>query len=101
MAKKRIFTVGFTLPGDEFEYIEFGSNQTLLDADIVLFEPSLGSVSEEHDLRNGGSLLHVGIPILTEYSSFVAKRQVEHWLSEILAAVNAGKIGAGLSRKAD
>lgn len=43
MAKHRIFTVGFALPGDEFEYVEFDSDTTLLDADIVLFEPSLGT----------------------------------------------------------
>jgi hypothetical protein len=41
MAKNRIFTIGFDLPGDEFEYVEFRSDQTLLDADIVLFQPTL------------------------------------------------------------
>jgi len=34
--RKRIFTVGFDLPGSEFEYIKFDSDQTLLDADIIL-----------------------------------------------------------------
>jgi hypothetical protein len=32
-----MFTVGFDLPGSEFEYIKFDSDQTLLDADIVLY----------------------------------------------------------------
>ena len=45
MGKYRIFTVGFELPGDEFEYYEFSSDQTLLDADIVLFETTLGAYS--------------------------------------------------------
>lgn len=92
MAKKLIFTVGFSLPGDEFEYIEFGSNQTLLDADIILFEPSLGSIIDERDVRNGGPALYAGLPTLTEHSSFAAKKQVDHWRSEIVAAVNAGKL---------
>ena len=39
---KRIFAAGFDLSGDEFEYVSFHSDQSLLDADIVLFEPSLG-----------------------------------------------------------
>ena len=92
MAKKRIFTVGFTLPGDEFEYVEFASNQTLLDSDIILFEPTLGSISEEYDHRRGGSMLFSGVPVLTEHSSFQAKKQIDHWRSEIIAAVSAGKL---------
>jgi hypothetical protein len=92
VAKRRIFTVGLTLPGDEFEYIGFGSNQTLLDSDIILFEPTLGSISEEPDYRHGGSLLYSGTPVLTEHSSFLAKKQIDHWRSEIIDAVNAGKL---------
>jgi hypothetical protein len=92
MAKKRIFTVGFDLPGDEFEYIRADSTQTLLDADIILFQPTLGSTSEEFDHYRGGAKLFSGVPILTEHSSFQAKRRVDHWRSEIIAAVKAGKL---------
>lgn len=92
MARKRIFSVGVSLPGEEFEYVEFDSNQTLLDADIVLFEPTLGSVSTEHDYSVGGSRLYAGVPVLTEQSSFVAKKQIDHWRSEIVAAVDAGRL---------
>ena|SRR5712692_353020 len=84
MAKRRIFTVGFTLPGDEFEYVAFDSDQTLLDADIILFEPTLGD--------HYGSEMYNGRQLLTEHSSFVVKRQVDHWHSEIITAVNAGKL---------
>ncbi len=42
MARKRIFCIGFELPGDDFEYIDFGSDQSLLDADVVLFRPGFG-----------------------------------------------------------
>ena len=38
MARKKIFTVGFELPGDDFESVSFDSDQSLLDADIILFE---------------------------------------------------------------
>jgi len=84
MAKHRIFTVGFDLPGDEFEYVNFDSDATLLDADIILFEPTLGNAS--------GSGTYNGKTLLDEYSSFSAKQRLDHWRSEIVAAVKAGKL---------
>jgi hypothetical protein len=84
MAKHRFFTVGFDLPGDDFEYIPFDSDQTLLDADIILFEPTLGN----YDSYEG----HSGRPLLSESSSFATKESLKHWRSEIVAAVNAEKL---------
>jgi len=84
MAKNRIFTVGFNLPGDEFEYIEFNSDRTLLDADIVLIEPTLGDANG-YESYNGKTLLN-------EHSSFVVKQRLDHWRSEIIAAVRAEKL---------
>ncbi len=84
MAKRRIFTVGFTLPGDEFEYVKFVSDQTLLDADIILFEPNFGPYY--------GSENYNGQLLFDANASFVVRKQVAHWKSEIVAAVNAGKL---------
>lgn len=84
MAKHRIFTVGFDLPGDEFEYIEFESDTTLLDADIILFEPTIGNPSS-YESYNGKTLL-------SEYSSFSTKQHLDHWRSEIVTATKAGKL---------
>ena len=84
MAKYRIFTVGFALPGDEFEYVEFDSDQTLLDADIVLFEPTLGEFTVDESYK--------GKPLLSEHDSFRTKERLDHWRSEIISAVNAGKV---------
>ena len=84
MAKHRIFTVGFELPGDEFEYVNFSSDQTLLDADIVLFKPTLGDYSSYDHYK--------GRPLLSENSSFSTKRCLDHWRSEIVAAVSGGKL---------
>ena len=84
MAKKRIFTVGFPLPGSEFEHVAFDSDQTLLNADIVVFRPSLQWFSVEKHYN--------GRPLLTDHSSFLARQRVSHWRSEIEMAVNAGKL---------
>jgi hypothetical protein len=84
MAKRTIFTVGLDLPGDEFEQVQFSSDRTLLDADIILYEPTLGSYSS-HESYEGKSLL-------SQHSSFETKRQLDHWRTEIIAAVNAGKL---------
>jgi hypothetical protein len=84
--KSRIFTVGFELPGPEFEYIKFDSDQTLLDADIILYRPTLGHCYFDFDRQwNGKS-------ILSESLSFSKKARVDHWRAEISAAVNAGKL---------
>ncbi len=89
--RSRIFAVGFELPGDEFEYIDFGSDQTLLDADIVLFEPTLG------DYSSYSGEFHNGKRILTQSASASVKVRLAHWHSEIVATVSAA---GELSREA-
>jgi hypothetical protein len=84
MAKKRIFTIGFALPGEEFHYIPFDSDQSLLDADIILFEPGFKRhyTSEEYN----------GIPLFNKSDSHRVYENLSHWRSELAGAVNAGKL---------
>ena len=84
MAKLRIFTVGFELPGEEFEHTNFASDRTLLDADVILFEPTLGHYGSYEEYE--------GRPLLNETSSFQTKKHLDHWRTEITAAVNVGKL---------
>jgi hypothetical protein len=86
MSKKRIFTVGFSLPGDDFEYVDFDSDQTLLDADVILFTPTLGDIQFEYGQQYSGK------PILSQHHSFATKKRLDHWHAEIITAVNAGKL---------
>ena len=58
--------------------------QTLLDADIALFEPSLGSYQFEYGQEYSGK------PILSHHHSFATKKSLEHWHAEMIAAVDAG-----------
>ena len=86
MAKKRIFTVGFELPGSDFEYVSFNSDQTLLDADIILIQPTLGGYEFEFGEQYGGK------SILSHHYSFAVKKSLDHWRNEIVSTVNAGKL---------
>lgn len=84
MAKKKIFTVGFDLPGEDFEYVPFDSDQSLLDADIVLYEVGLGS--------HYASESYQGEPLFSHSSSVRVAQNLQHWRSELVAATNVGKL---------
>lgn len=84
MAKKKIFTVGFELPGDEFEYIPFDSDQSLLDADIVLFMPGFGNHFPSENYQ--------GERLFSPSSSVSVAQNLQHWRNELAAATNVGKL---------
>ncbi len=83
MAKHHILSVNFDFPGDEAEYVDFGSNQSLLDADIVVFQPSLGEVKSTY-VQNG-------LPLWTDTDSRYIRQKLRHWREELLAAYRVGK----------
>ena len=82
--RKKIVSVGMEVPSNDVEYIEFDSDQSLLDADIVLYEPTLGDYPYTESKFQGK-------PSLSEPSSFQVRKHVDHWKSELFAAFNAGK----------
>ncbi len=84
MKNKRIFCVGFDLPGEEFEYIQFDSDQSLLDADIVLFQPSFGDKYPSESYQ--------GHDLFSHSSSVEVTKYLQHWRSELSLAVNSGKL---------
>lgn len=84
MAKKKIFSVGYIFPGGQVEQVSYDSDQTLLDADIVIFQPTI----EPHTSYDE----YQGKPLLTESTSFRAKEILGHWRAELKAAFDAGKV---------
>lgn len=84
MAKKKTFAVGFDLPGDEFECVPFDSDQSLLDADIVLYEVGFGNHYATDDYQ--------GVPLFSHSDSVRVEQNLQHWRSELTAATNAGKL---------
>ncbi|AXH10587.1 hypothetical protein CP960_06950 [Malaciobacter halophilus] len=86
MAAKTIFTVGFQLPTkDIFQYQSFHSNTSLLDADIILFEPNL---VYQADYINP---TFQGKPSLSESSSTQCMEAINHWREELKMAFESGK----------
>ena len=57
-----------------------------MDADIILYEPTLGYCSFEYGEQWDGKI------ILTHEASSRKKSRVDHWRNEIVLAVNAGKL---------
>lgn len=85
MATKTIFTVGFQLPTkDIFQYQSFHSNASLLDADLILFEPNL-------EYRVHYSNTFQGKPSLSELCSTQCIEAVKHWREELNIAFKSGK----------
>jgi hypothetical protein len=84
MAKKKIFAVGCDLPGDGSEYVPFESDQSLLDADIVLYEVGFGG----HYATDA----YQGEPLFSRSSSVHVAQNLQHWRSELAAATNVGKL---------
>jgi len=81
---KKIFTVGFEIPGGDVENLSFRSEQSLLDADIIVFEPSF--VDAYHSTES-----YQGKRVLTDSDSFRIAEDISHWKSELKAAFDSGK----------
>ena len=81
---KRILSVGFNFPGNEAEYVPLTSDRSLLDADIIVFQPEMESHYSSYDAFQGK-------PKLSETDSFRAVEDAAHWRSELKAAFDAGK----------
>jgi len=41
MTSRKLFSVGFSIPGEAVEYVPLDSDQSLLDADVIVFQPEI------------------------------------------------------------
>jgi len=85
MNKKNFISVGFEFPGDCSDYYDFDSENSLLDADIIVFLPTISSFLSYTNSQ------YLGKPSLSESISFTFKERVNHWRSELTEAFNCGK----------
>ena len=94
MTRKTIFSVNTVIPGDEIIEINYDSDHTLLDADIILFTP-------DFPYSWYGDKPFQGKSCLSESGSFRAKEQSHHWKNEIVSAANVGKLVVVYLKKPD
>ena len=84
---KNILTVGCEIPGLEKNFISFNSDQSILDADIVVFQPVL------HDYESDiNKPYFLGKKRLNERSSFNLLNDIKHWKKEIADLLKEEKI---------
>lgn len=84
MAKAEIFTIGIDIPGAEFTYVPFHSRQSLLDADIIVFAPTL-----DYEIIYSNPE-YQGLPNLSDSSSVQNRNSLKRWKKELLAAYDGG-----------
>jgi hypothetical protein len=83
---KKIITIGFDIPGFSENYFPYSSSQSLLDADIIVFEPDFSSYHMDYS-----NPYYQGKPSYDENESFRLKEDTRHWHTEISTALQDGK----------
>jgi hypothetical protein len=76
---RKLISIGYEIPGFSEDCYAYSSDQSLLDADVVVFEP------ETYDTSYGGKVS------LSESGSFEIKQEAEHWRRELSTALEDGK----------
>jgi len=82
---KQIMFVGFDLSGSMGKHVSHNSATSLLDADIVVFNPDI------REYIRTAVETYQGKPSLDENTSFRLTENARHWRQELLMAVNSGK----------
>jgi hypothetical protein len=77
---KRIISIGISLP--DFESHSFTSDQSLLDAEVIVFQPNLERFFLEQ---------YAGLPSCPKSLSHQCTESIEHWRTEIEMALENGK----------
>lgn len=90
--KKKIISVGFEIPDHSSCFCYYSSSQSLLDADIVVFEPDISCYRQE-------ATLFQGKVEFDENDSFRVKEHTGHWHLEVSTALQEGKTVFVLMRK--
>lgn len=84
MSKRRILAVNTFIPHEDIEYVALESDQSLLDADIIVFTPGLPSTYSTESYE--------GRPLLSQSASTQSRDAVAHWRSELATAMSTSKL---------
>jgi len=80
---KQIVAVGFDAPDPNLDSIEFKSTGSILDADIVIFSPTLKHYEHWES--------YAGQPLISESESDQLIQHTSHWKSELTLTLEHGK----------
>ena len=80
---KQIVAVGCYVPDPDIESVPFKSNRSILDADIVIFCPTLKDYVTDST--------YAGQPVISQSDSVELKRHTDHWKSELTIALEHSK----------
>lgn len=84
--KKKIISISYDIPGYSNLVRGYSSSQSLLDADIIIFEPDFNS----YNLDSGESYYN-GKPCYSKDDSFRLEEDTQHWKEELATALKSGK----------
>jgi len=84
--KRKIISVDFVIPGDDSVYCSYLSEQSLLDADVIVFNP-LQTPFHTYSLGERFQ----GKACFNENSSFKVQEATSRWKTELTAALKHGK----------
>lgn len=76
---RKLISIGYEIPDFSDDWYEYSSDQSLLDADVIVFEPMTYGTGYEGKIT------------LTEDGSFLVRQQAEHWRRELSTALEHGK----------
>jgi hypothetical protein len=84
---KNVITIGYEVPDFSDIFYAYSTNQSLLDADIVVFEPDFS----DYSLDYSSEPQYKGKPCYDKNSSFRLQEDSKHWQTELSTALEAGK----------
>lgn len=84
MSKKKILTIQCELSAENSHYVSFDSETSMLDWDIIVFNPDIDDFISYTNTYQGK-------PSLCETDSFRLRERGEHWRREISEAFKTGK----------
>ena len=82
---KSVICVGFNIPGQSDNCFELDSSQSLLDYDVIIFNPDISRSLDNTDEK------HQGKPCLDNDGSFALKECAQRWKNELANAYDHGK----------
>ena len=81
----KIVSIGFDFGLDDVEDVDLTSNVALADADIVFFTPCFDAYFSEDNVFSSGERY------MNAESAARLRHSIQHWRTELIHAVNAGK----------